>query len=445
MSKKKQTIIVWCLLFCIILTLTPQALAVPIAVRSTDGSRSIATDNEWDALIHINALRHAEGLAPLAMAERIQQVSALRAWELVGHFDHTRPDGTAFYTAIDQAEIPYVKAAELIAHSFLSGRTVVDEWANSEEELAILLDGYYTHIGLSHNLSTDVWAAVFVGTHSHEHLALHPSGLRHIPAGQPLSTLGLIAVTQGALGESYIPLIDANATGFNRYRPGVQTVAFSIDDLVVSFSIEVRFLDVNYNFRQAAYIRYVVQQGLFNGISETHFYPRGSMTRDMLVTVLGRQARQMGFSIEGDHNHFSDVRDDRWYTAYIGWAAAHDIARGYAGRFNGNEPLSREQLAVFLLRFIDFAEIDVPPAPCYPPDFIDRHLVSYWALDAVDAALALGLFELFNDDNFIPQRDATRVEVAMAMTILVRDFIDVDPGDNGDGGSGNGNDDNNEQ
>ncbi|MCL2827378.1 MAG: S-layer homology domain-containing protein [Oscillospiraceae bacterium] len=451
MGKKKQNIIVWVLLLCIMLTLAPQAaLAVLIEELSIGSSRDIATDNEWNALTHINALRHAEGLAPLAMAACIQQVAALRARELAQSFSSTRPNGMPWDTAIDEAEIPYTKAAELTAHFFLSGQNVVESWANTEDRRASLLGDYYTHIGLSHNLNADTWAAVLIGTHSHEYLALHPSGNRHITAGRPFSSLGLIAVAEGELGESYIPLTDAVVTGFNRYRPGVQAVTFSVGDLSISFYIEVRFVDVNYNTRQATYIRYVVQRGLFNGVSGTHFSPDESMTRDMLVTVLGRQARQMGFAIAGDHTRFADVADDRWYTAYIGWAAEQGIALGYAGNFNGKEVLTREQLAVFLLRFVAFSEAELTLEGRYTPDYTDRHLVSYWASDAVDATLALGFFELLGDTFFAPQRYATRMEVARAITILVRDFIgDCDDDDITNGGPGNNggsdDDDNDEQ
>jgi len=426
MGKKKQNIIVWVLLLCIVLTVAPQALAAPITGRSIDSARDIATDNEWDALAYINTLRHAEGLAPLAMAACIQQVAAVRARELVRNFSSVRPDGTPWYTAIDQAEIPYTKAAELIAHFFLSGRNAVDEWRDvkNDEGDIILLGENYTHIGLSHNISADTWAAVLIGSHNHEDLALHSSGNRHIRSGRPFSSLGLIAVTEGILGESYIPLTDDVVTGFNPYRPGVQAVTFSIDDLYISFPIEVRFHDINYNFRSAVYVRFVVQHGLFNGVSETRFAPHESMTRAMLVTLLGRQARHMGFPIEGDHTVFSDVMDDRWYTLYIGWAAENDIVRGYAGSFNGMGVLTREQLAVLIMRFITFADIELPTEDRYPLDFADRHLVSDWALDDVDAAIALGFFQLFNN-TFHPQQDATRIEVARTMTILVRDFINV--------------------
>ena len=415
--KKAYPIISICILLCLLFTALPLAFAQAYETGSdTPAHREFATDREWDALQRINALRLYHGEAPLAMAARMQPVAALRASELDQSFSGTRPNGSHWYTALDEADISYDLAAELMARPAISGLRVVEMWARCETSLPLLL-GEFTHIALGHNISTDTWSALLIQGEPHTALALHPQGGRHLPFGGPLASLHLIAVAKGGVGMSYIPLTDAMVP---ITRSGNVTLTFSWGGLQLHFTIFVDFSDVDEEHRYYECIRFVVTNGLFNGVSAINFDPDAPMTRAMFVTVLGRQARQMGLPITGDHSIFNDVADDTWYTPYIGWAAERGIAQGFGGHFGVNDPVTREQMATFLLRFIHYAEIEHDTGRGFW--FRDRDLVAPWAIGAVDTTLQMGLIHL-EYGYFNPDRPATRAEVAHALSALVRDYV----------------------
>ena len=423
--RRKLTITLAVLLLCTSL-LAPLAAAVDVE-PFIDESRDLATDNEWEALVQINHLRLAEGMPPLAMAEALQPLAAWRAFELSYVFGSTRPDGEApWYTVLDEAEIAYTAAAELIARGFPSGATVVAEWAN--EEMDIIL-GDYTHIAISHNIDQDIWCVLFIYSGEHESLRLHFSGTRYLTAGQSLESLRLMLETYGAIGPSFIPLVDSMVRDFDTNRASVQQPKFELFGFSGSFRLEVRFTDVDYNDWYANYVRFATENGLFNGVSPTEFAPHASMTRAMFVTVLGRQAERMGLPITGDHSQFTDVRDGAWYSRYIAWAVERGITHGIGGGLFGvHDTVTREQMATFLLRFVDYAGIELTPDGVVPLDFdlpyiADLGAVSSWARNAVVLLVVLNFIDLDAFDQFRPAEDATRAVVAKALTVLARDHV----------------------
>ncbi|MCL2568170.1 MAG: S-layer homology domain-containing protein [Oscillospiraceae bacterium] len=384
-------------------------------------SRDIATDNEWETLILINTLRLNAGREPLAMTRDLQSAASIRAYELDTSFGSTRPNDTPWYTVLDEAGIVYNGAAELTARNFLFGSAAVAEWANGGAALDILL-GNFTHIGIGHDFGGDTWSVLFLSAAAHTELSLHPSGARHITAGESLFSLGLMVQADGPAGISFLPLMDGMARGLDQTQAGLQTVTIGLGGLFTTFYLEVRFTDVPGNSWYFPYVRFVTHHELFQGISPSEFDPESPMTRAMFVTVLGRLATQMGLEITGDHSPFSDVQAGMWYTRYIGWAADRGIAQGFDGRFGVNDPVTREQMATFLLRFVHYIELELTSART--PFIADRAQINAWARESVDLFVGLGLIDLDERaGTFNPSDPATRAVVAKALTILARDHI----------------------
>ena len=89
---------------------------------------------------------------------------------------------------------------------------------------------------------------------------------------------------------------------------------------------------------------------------------------------------------------FSDVQPDIWYAEAIRWAAAEKIVSGFdAEHFAPDDPISREQLAVFLYRYSEYTGRDRDISDSGGLDrFADAGDISDWALDAVGWAVANG-------------------------------------------------------
>ena len=98
-------------------------------------------------------------------------------------------------------------------------------------------------------------------------------------------------------------------------------------------------------------VDYTTREGIFAGTSETTFSPEQGMTRGMFVTVLGRMAGQTGRT--GMASCFTDVNPLSWYGPFVEWAVEQQIVSGVGNnRFAPNEEITREQLAVMLMKYV---------------------------------------------------------------------------------------------
>ncbi len=161
-------------------------------------------------------------------------------------------------------------------------------------------------------------------------------------------------------------------------------------------------------------IDFVLQEGLFRGMSEDAFAPEEAMTRAMLVTVLWRHAG----SPSREACDFTDVPVDEWYSQAVAWAEAEGIVKGMGdGSFAPQGKITREQLATILHRYCG------NPTPDAAEDlslFPDEAQVSDYARQALSWAVSQGLIrgmEEAGQSYLVPQGSATRAQVA---TILQR-------------------------
>ena len=171
------------------------------------------------------------------------------------------------------------------------------------------------------------------------------------------------------------------------------------------------FADVKSGSWYEAAVLYARANGFFSGTSATTFEPDGTMTRAMFVTVLGRMAGIKAADY-GGASGFADVEEGAWYAPFVKWAARYGITTGTGnGRFSPNGEITREEMAVFFVRY--FETFDAMPkagtAVTTKPADIDE--VSSWAQDAVLKLWALGLL---NGDgkSFAPKDKASRAQTA---------------------------------
>ncbi len=159
-------------------------------------------------------------------------------------------------------------------------------------------------------------------------------------------------------------------------------------------------------------VDFAVEEGLFNGMTDTTFEPNTPMTRAMLVTVLWRYD---GEPREGT-NVFTDVPGGQWYTRAVAWAAENGIVGGLGNdRFDPNGRITREQLAAILFRYSVYKGYNTDQYDSMT-GFPDRNKVSAWAKESYGWAVGAGLIS-GNGGRLDPQGSATRAQVA---TILMR-------------------------
>ncbi|MDR1158766.1 MAG: S8 family serine peptidase [Oscillospiraceae bacterium] len=157
-------------------------------------------------------------------------------------------------------------------------------------------------------------------------------------------------------------------------------------------------------------VRYLYERGLMVGTAAGRFTPHASMTRGMLVTVLGRLAG--ADAARHGENHFDDVSDGRYDAPYIEWARAVGIVLGVGGaRFVPDRAVTRQEAAVILLRYLQFAGLRLPETAA-PGPFTDEARIAGYAREAVAALIAGGVITGRPGPRFDPGGTATRAEVA---------------------------------
>ena len=245
----------------------------------------------------------------------------------------------------------------------------------------------------------------------------------------------------------------------------------------VSASSAGSFADVDPNAWYYEAVDFVVQEGLFNGTTDTAFSPQETMTRGMFVTVLGRYANvnttgsgtgvitktnvnvrsgpstdtdvvamlDSGATVEicgyedgwylvrfsgvtgyvrGDLMRasgcgFSDVADTKYYSPYVQWACLNGIAAGTSDTtFSPDTAITREEICSMLYNYADYARLDISPE-LEQTTFADDAEISDQYREAVYAMQQLGVVTGRGDGMFAPKDNATRAEVAMFLKRFV--------------------------
>lgn len=171
-----------------------------------------------------------------------------------------------------------------------------------------------------------------------------------------------------------------------------------------------RFVDVGEDQWYFEAVSFVERQGLFHGVSETRFDPRGVMSRAMAVTVLHRLA---GTPEPAGAGSFLDVPQGAYYAEAVAWAQENQIIEGDGGGyFRPDRPVSREELVTILYRWAQADQAPGGDAPAIPDRFADRGTVSDWARAAfgwaIDRQILLGRTET----TLAPRQDILRCEAA---------------------------------
>ena len=174
---------------------------------------------------------------------------------------------------------------------------------------------------------------------------------------------------------------------------------------------ELPFTDTE-NHWAAGAIQYVYENGLLRGVSDTEFAPDATFSRAMLVTVLHRLA---GSPASSGYYPFTDVRDTAWYANPVAWAHQNKLAGGMAEtQYAPNSPITREQLAVMLMRYAQYQGCDTSDT-IRLVHYKDAGQVSGYAETAVKWAVSTGILKGRTANELQPQGTATRAEVAVIL------------------------------
>lgn len=155
----------------------------------------------------------------------------------------------------------------------------------------------------------------------------------------------------------------------------------------------------------AGSVKYVYENKLMLGVSDTGFAPKETMTRAMFATVLYRMAGSP--SVDGLSVSFKDVKESSWAYNAIAWAYSEGVTKGVGSdMFAPEQSITREELVTMLHRYADTPEISGELS------FTDSASVSDWAQAAVLWASQSKIVNGYETGAFGPSDTASRAEMA---------------------------------
>ena len=155
--------------------------------------------------------------------------------------------------------------------------------------------------------------------------------------------------------------------------------------------------------------------GAVTGFPDGTFQPDGIVTRAQVANVL--------FKLSGGIpvNYlmtFSDVNQEAWYAEGIRWAAAEGVVTGADGKFNPNAPVTRQDLAVMLVRYQTKVLEKELPQTGEAPAFADNDQIAAYAAESVYLMQKAGIINGI-DGSFQPKGTATRAQLCKMLAGLV--------------------------
>ena len=151
-------------------------------------------------------------------------------------------------------------------------------------------------------------------------------------------------------------------------------------------------------------------------VTDTEFAPNITLTRGMLVTIVGR----MGAAGTTAAATFTDVGVNAYYAPYVAWTAENGIVSGFEdGTFKPDEGVTREQTAAILYRYMKYIGADVSAGENTNISvYTDASEISEYAMEAIRWACGAGLISGYPDGLLAPKSGITRAESAAMISAV---------------------------
>jgi len=158
------------------------------------------------------------------------------------------------------------------------------------------------------------------------------------------------------------------------------------------------------------------------GYADGCYHPRAAVTRDQMAVFIARALKGGEDNVPEPTGEptFPDVAVDYWAYKHIEYAYAFGVVQGYAtGLYGPTDPLTRDQMAVFIARALCGGEDRVPVPACSTPPFEDVPC-GYWARPHIQYILLEGVTQGYPDGGYHPKQVCTRAEMAVFMSRAFR-------------------------
>ena len=162
-------------------------------------------------------------------------------------------------------------------------------------------------------------------------------------------------------------------------------------------------------------VNFVTSREIFNGNGDGTFNANQATSRGMVAQVLFNFDKESGNSTES--GSFGDAAG-KWYDEAASWANAMGVVQGSFGQFNGDNAVSRQDLATMLYRYANARGFDTAVTGA-ASSFSDAASVAGYAASAMQWCVEKGIINGI-DGALKPTGSATRGQVAAMMARFVK-------------------------
>lgn len=221
-----------------------------------------------------------------------------------------------------------------------------------------------------------------------------------------------------------------------------EDIKTSVPELAKYLKGDVTFTDIDGHWAES-YIKTLADKGMADGVGDGKFNPDGTVTRAEFLKMAMDACGIVGHAYrEGE---CLDATNDDWYCYYLQGAldkglideamigncskikeaktlaeatedkeAVTETVNIYTGKFNGNTPITREEMTALV------TNIALSPvgAVTMSPDFTDYNDISADYQTAVNACVKAGILIGMDDGTFAPKATLTRAQAAVVISKL---------------------------
>ncbi len=160
-------------------------------------------------------------------------------------------------------------------------------------------------------------------------------------------------------------------------------------------------------------IELLAGKGIVTGMGDDSFNPEEKITRAQFATII---FNIMELEKEEYAGKFIDVKSSDWFSSYVEAVAKTDVILGSQGYFYPNNKITREEMAVIIVRVMEKKGINIISNQVI---FNDKDEISSWAVESVSKAVDKKIIRGMTDTTFEPKQNATRAQASVMLYRLI--------------------------
>ena len=169
---------------------------------------------------------------------------------------------------------------------------------------------------------------------------------------------------------------------------------------------KVKLLDIDDNWA-VEYITALYNDGIIYPKEGSLYKPYDNITRAEFAAYI---VNTIGLQQIKSPSKYRDVSFENPFAGHINAATEAGLIQGFNGYYNPDKNITRQDVSIIMKRAIDY--LNVEEDAYYMPEFIDKHLISDYALESIKLMYKLNIMKGKPGNIFAPKDFTSRAEAS---------------------------------